>query len=893
VVLPGGQMPEHVVLDSMDRAVPYDVPSGWRRGVMSGIALVAALAAAWLVAWPWLDRRFGYFVDDGLYHALRLYVFDHLVRQGELFPRWWPDLHLGYGYPLFNYYSPGLYWAGEIVHLAGASIYRSLQWVGALAALTGALGGCVLGWVIFRHPLAGAVVAIAYVLSPYPFLTNLYNRSALPEAMGQALLPWVLAACWLAVRSTGILWLLLPALALAALVLAHSLTALIGAAASLVWIGAAAWGLGARQRWAMARGLAGVGLGLALSAFFWLPALFEQGAVHTELGRLGNLSYERWLFDPIHPTPNPVDMAVPQPYELTLGAPIDLHWFYPHAPLGLSGPAKPSLAQAVLLCGAALALVFELAGTQRQGQSARSQEPAGEACSTGLPLPVDQASAPHPFPWAVVGACTALLLVLWFLNVTWSAPVWRTVPLLATLQFPWRLWGLFSLALACAAAGMFTWLARQGRPQWLLAAVLVAFVAVNALGRRPGEGRLSQGEPPVVNASLLRATEGDTIAAGTLSGGEFLPVSVALEQPFNERLGGRASYESVFPEAGWIAGRVWPYSGSLQVLRVSGDISWTEADVAVEGMQPAELAFHTTVFPGWRAYVDGRPAAMRPAPFDPDAHVGYGFAIVPVPPGRHRVQLAFGSTFWRTLGFCVSLAGVAALALLALWRLRRPSPRAWRACSLATVIVAAAIGGGRLWSDVWAVLRAPPRPLHARDLVVLDLAQALQQGDSIRLGTPDGNRVGQFIDLRTLALSGDRRPWLFMHPPSRLEVELTVPPHAVFQAGLALDPQAWDAPGADGVRFVVEVIDRLGTLHTLLSEPLQPQVRAADRGWRFVTLDLGAFSTQRVRLVLRTEGLQTPDYDWAGWGAPLVYVDSSARYPPPPTVSPVPRARAP
>ncbi len=893
MALPGGQMPEHVVLDSMDRAAPYDAPSGWRRWVLNGVALSAALAAAWLVTWPWLDHRFSYFVDDGLYHALRLYVFDHLVRQGELFPRWWPDLHLGYGYPLLNYYSPGLYWVGEVVHLAGASIYRSLQWVGALAAFAGALGGCVLGWAIFRHPLAGAVVAVAYVLSPYPFLTNLYNRSALPEAMGQALLPWVLAACWLAVRSPGIVWLAAPALALAALVLAHSLTALIGAAACLVWIGAAAWDLDERRSQAVARGLAGVGLGLALSAFFWLPALFEQGAVHTELGRLGNLSYERWLFDPIHPTPNPVDMAVPQPYELTLGSPIDLHWFYPHAPLGLSGPAKPSLAQAVLLCGAALALVFELAGTQRQGQSACSQEPAGEVCSDGSPLPVGKASAPYPFPWAVVGACTALLLVLWFLNVTWSAPVWRTVPLLATLQFPWRLWGLFSLALACGAAGVFTWLSRQGHQQWLLAAALVVFVAINALGRRPGEARLSPTAPPTVNAALLRASEGDTVAAGTLSGGEFLPVSIELGQPLDEHVGGRASYESAFPEAGWIAGRVWPYSGSLEVRRVSGGVTWTEAEIAVEGMQPAELAFHTTVFPGWRAYVDGHPAAMRPAPFDPEAHVGYGFAIVSVPPGRHRVQLVFGSTFWRTLGFFVSLAGAAALALLALWRLRQPSPRAWRACSFATVMVAAAIGGGRLWSDIWATFRAPQLSVQAHDLVVLDLRQALARGTGVRLGTPDGDQIGQFIDLRTLAIDGDRRPWLFMHPPSRLEVELTVPPHTVFQAGLALDPQAWDAPGADGVRFLVEVIDSLGTSHTLLSEALQPQVRGSDRGWRFVALDLGAFSTQRIRLVLRTEGLQTPDYDWAGWGMPMLYVDSSARYPPPPTVSPAPRTRGP
>jgi hypothetical protein len=111
----------------------------------------------------------------------------------------------------------------------------------------------------------------------------------------------------------------------------------------------------------------------------------------------------------------------------------------------------------------------------------------------------------------------------------------------------------------------------------------------------------------------------------------------------------------------------------------------------------------------------------------------------------------------------------------------------------------------------------------------------------------------------------------------------------VFQAGLALEEGAWDAAGADGVVFQLEVIDAAGSVHRLLDEVVQPQTRSADRGWRFAQVDLGSFAGETVTLVLRTVGRDTPDYDWAGWGTPVVYVDRSALYPPAPGVAPARR----
>ena len=51
-------------------------------------------------------------------------------------------------------------------------------------------------------------------------------------------------------------------------------------------------------------------------------------------------------------------------------------------------------------------------------------------------------------PWGAVGAAVLVAATTWLLNGTWSRPVWETLPLLASVQFAWRLWGPFSLAVA-------------------------------------------------------------------------------------------------------------------------------------------------------------------------------------------------------------------------------------------------------------------------------------------------------------------------------------------------------------------------------------------------------------------------------------------------------------
>jgi hypothetical protein len=136
------------------------------------------------------------------------------------------------------------------------------------------------------------------------------------------------------------------------------------------------------------------------------------------------------------------------------------------------------------------------------------------------------------------------------------------------------------------------------------------------------------------------------------------------------------------------------------------------------------------------------------------------------------------------------------------------------------------------------------------------------------------------VDVRYLAVQAQDRPlrdagastrrWLFTHPPTEVAVDLKLPPDAYFQAGLALDPAAWEAPLGDGVRYVVTVTPRGGQPVTVLDTSVNPRARGEQRRWLAMVADLRPWAGQDVRLALRTDPREDPTYDWAGWSEPAV-----------------------
>jgi uncharacterized membrane protein YfhO len=77
------------------------------------------------------------------------------------------------------------------------------------------------------------------------------------------------------------------------------------------------------------------------------------------------------------------------------------------------------------------------------------------------------------------------------------------------------------------------------------------------------------------------------------------------------------------------------------------------ADVIVDAHSPALLIVRNVWDPGWRASIDGRPAPVLVA--------DYLLQGIPVPPGRHTVELRYDDP-WVGYGLLGSTLALAALA---------------------------------------------------------------------------------------------------------------------------------------------------------------------------------------------------------------------------------------
>src|SRR3989344_4879510 len=60
-------------------------------------------------------------------HITRLFLLDQGLKQGYLYPRWVGGLGFGFGYPLFNFYPPLIYYIGELFHILGFSLIWSIK----------------------------------------------------------------------------------------------------------------------------------------------------------------------------------------------------------------------------------------------------------------------------------------------------------------------------------------------------------------------------------------------------------------------------------------------------------------------------------------------------------------------------------------------------------------------------------------------------------------------------------------------------------------------------------------------------------------------------------------------------------------------------------------------
>lgn len=537
------------------------------------------------------------------FHIINWFEAAKQFTHGTLHPHWADTPAWNAGEPRFVFYPP-LSWT------LGALLGLILPWtwtpiVYTWLVLTAA--GFALHYAArsFATPNAALIAAAVYLANPYTLYTA-YERSAYGE---------LLAAAWLPLLLYGILR---ERVTIPGIAIPIALLWLSNAPAAVM--GCYALGLLALLRLALsfkrpnfthvqfiATTVAGALLGLGLGAFYIIPAAYERRFVQIGFAVLPGLSpQENFLF---HRTTDVDHDSVLR---------------------------TASFTALVLIALTVISLVLLI----RRGDKPKSGDEPG-APSSPRSLRLRWTSREGATPAYLIPSLALLALAIAFMLTPLSASLWRYLPHLVFLQFPWRLTAIlatiFGLSLGIALS------------------------------------RLSLGSAPTIIAALL--------AAATLT----IPASIAFQQ--------RCYPEDTLPERLTIfrsaapgtdpTDEYTPTTADNDALTQHNPGYWLASDPSapapddakpgpgprnfeIDPAAPTTLILNLRDYPAWRITRNGLPVAAR-------LHRDDGLIAVPVPVGPSRIESRYVTLHDQQLGYLVSSFSLLLLtALIVLSRLQPP-----------------------------------------------------------------------------------------------------------------------------------------------------------------------------------------------------------------------------
>jgi hypothetical protein len=234
---------------------------------------------------------------DGLRYLCHLDQFKDAFDCGILYPRWFPNYYGGYGYPIFVFYQPGYFFFS----LPFAYLFPDILTASCAAGVTMFFLGGAGVYFLVRRMTCGRLVSLfcsmMFLLTPYIYV-NIYVRGDLSELLAMFIIPWALYfLILLKDRISGNVpvapFVLILSLALAAMVYSHPFTSMFFY--PLFCVLAVAFGMEMERKTA-ARFLVAVGAAVFFAVIFsspyWLTAFQMKQYVAYHNAASGDLSAE-------------------------------------------------------------------------------------------------------------------------------------------------------------------------------------------------------------------------------------------------------------------------------------------------------------------------------------------------------------------------------------------------------------------------------------------------------------------------------------------------------------------------------------------------------------------------------------------------------------------------
>jgi hypothetical protein len=514
--------------------------------------------------------------------------FHKALIDGDWYPRWTERTNQDLGSPSFVLFPPFFYYLASAGWGATGGFVPGIKLAVLIIVLLSALAFHLLArdWIGPGVPAAAATAL--YVLLPYHLL-DIYQRFAMSESAAFIFFPLILLFASRALRTGRGLDAACLALSYAGLCYTHVVSTFIFSIFLGPWL---LWEARGRLR-TLIGPIAALACGAGLAAPAILPALVEKSHVNIQWTReMPNGDFVNNFIFRDDPIPG----------------------------LGYRDPVKPPVfksAHSELLLAAAGAVIALAWGADDRRRR-------------------------------LAATCAAGCALAYFLQLEISTLVWRAIPELPTIQFPWRFQTMMVLAAALLSGFAIEAIRGGGRsgaargPGAAALAVLAVLALVNLL---------LAAQNAYLKPFVFDAAQGERQGVADWVAPEFTPVAYMDYKDIKKvRLD--------FPRAAFTEGM-----GEITVSRWATSRRTLHLQSALGG----SVQVHTFWFPGWTATLDGEPLAIAPAP-------PYGAINFKAPPGSHIVELIFGSTPPRRAGWWVGAFSVLLTALLA-WAPRRRAVR--------------------------------------------------------------------------------------------------------------------------------------------------------------------------------------------------------------------------
>lgn len=195
--------------------------------------------------------------DDGEWMIIRFSAFYQALADGQFPVRFLTRLNQEYGYPVANFLYPGFMYLAVPIKLIGFGFVDTIKITMAIIMLESVVFTYL--WLSkFFNKWTSFVGAIVYLYAPY-HMYDLYKRGSVGELLALSTVPFIL---WQIERKS----LLSTSLGIALLIISHNTLAVLFVPVIFLYSA-----LRSTQRFTLYAFL----LGLGMSTFFWIPAIYD------------------------------------------------------------------------------------------------------------------------------------------------------------------------------------------------------------------------------------------------------------------------------------------------------------------------------------------------------------------------------------------------------------------------------------------------------------------------------------------------------------------------------------------------------------------------------------------------------------------------------------------